>query len=88
MGYWFPLVRRPDGGGLNGEWFIFGRSKKSYNSKGTPTEAKESRTIENILGGTRVEKMPWWLLGIVWSVLLMLLILSQESSSSFIYFQF
>jgi alginate O-acetyltransferase complex protein AlgI len=34
------------------------------------------------------EKMPWWLLGIVWSVLLMLLILSQESSSSFIYFQF
>lgn len=35
-----------------------------------------------------VEKMPWWLLGIVWSVLLLLLIWSQESSSSFIYFQF
>ena len=34
------------------------------------------------------EKMPWWLLGIVWSVLLLLLIWSQESSSSFIYFQF
>ncbi|RYF88262.1 MAG: MBOAT family protein, partial [Chitinophagaceae bacterium] len=33
-------------------------------------------------------KMPWWLLGIVWAVLLMLLIWSQESSSSFIYFQF
>ena len=33
-------------------------------------------------------KMPWWLLGIVWSVLLLLLIWSQESSSSFIYFQF
>jgi D-alanyl-lipoteichoic acid acyltransferase DltB (MBOAT superfamily) len=34
------------------------------------------------------EKMPWWLLGIVWSGLLLLLIWSQESSSSFIYFQF
>jgi alginate O-acetyltransferase complex protein AlgI len=34
------------------------------------------------------EKMPWWLLGIIWSVLLLLLIWSQESSSSFIYFQF
>lgn len=33
-------------------------------------------------------KMPWWLLGIVWSLLLLLLIWSQESSSSFIYFQF
>ncbi len=34
------------------------------------------------------EKMPWWLLGIIWSVLILLLIWSQESSSSFIYFQF
>ena len=34
------------------------------------------------------EKMPWWLLGIIWSVILLLLIWSQESSSSFIYFQF
>ncbi len=34
------------------------------------------------------EKMPWWLLGIVWTVMLLLLILSQESSSAFIYFQF
>ena len=33
-------------------------------------------------------KIPWWLLGIIWSVLLLLLIGSQESSSSFIYFQF
>jgi len=33
-------------------------------------------------------KMPWWLLGIIWSVLLLLLVWSQESSSSFIYFQF
>jgi alginate O-acetyltransferase complex protein AlgI len=37
---------------------------------------------------TVAEKMPWWLLGITWSVLLLLLIWSQESSSSFIYFQF
>lgn len=34
------------------------------------------------------EKLPWWLLGIIWSVLLLLLIWSQESSSAFIYFQF
>ncbi len=33
-------------------------------------------------------KIPWWLLGLVWSIMLLLLILSQESSSSFIYFQF
>ena len=33
-------------------------------------------------------KMPAWLLGIVWSAMLILLILSQESSGSFIYFQF
>ena len=31
---------------------------------------------------------PWWLLGLVWSVMLGLLVLSQESSNSFIYFQF
>lgn len=37
---------------------------------------------------TVAEKMPWWLLGTVWAVLLLLLIWSQESSSSFIYFQF
>ena len=37
---------------------------------------------------TVAEKMPWWLLGIIWTVLLLLLIWSQESSSSFIYFQF
>ena len=33
-------------------------------------------------------KTPWWVLGLVWSAMLLLLILSQESSSSFIYFQF
>jgi D-alanyl-lipoteichoic acid acyltransferase DltB (MBOAT superfamily) len=33
-------------------------------------------------------KMPWWLLGIVWSSMLLLIVLSQNASSSFIYFQF
>jgi len=33
-------------------------------------------------------KMKWWALGIVWTLLLLLLVLSQESSGSFIYFQF
>jgi D-alanyl-lipoteichoic acid acyltransferase DltB (MBOAT superfamily) len=33
-------------------------------------------------------KMPWWLLGLIWAVLILLLVWSQESSSSFIYFQF
>ncbi len=33
-------------------------------------------------------KLPWWLLGLIWAAMLVLLILSQESSSSFIYFQF
>jgi len=33
-------------------------------------------------------KLPWWIVGIIWSIILLLLILSQESSSSFIYFQF
>ena len=33
-------------------------------------------------------KTPWWLLSIVWSIMLILIILTQESGSSFIYFQF
>jgi alginate O-acetyltransferase complex protein AlgI len=33
-------------------------------------------------------KMPWWLLGIAWSLMLLLIALSQNASSSFIYFQF
>ncbi len=33
-------------------------------------------------------KLPWWIVGIIWSIIILLLILSQESSSSFIYFQF
>ena len=34
------------------------------------------------------QKIPWWLLAIVWAFMLWALALSQESSSSFIYFQF
>jgi alginate O-acetyltransferase complex protein AlgI len=33
-------------------------------------------------------RLPWYITAIVWSVLLILVILAQESSSSFIYFQF
>ncbi|MDB5231113.1 MAG: hypothetical protein JWN76_1918 [Chitinophagaceae bacterium] len=33
-------------------------------------------------------KIPWWLLGIIWAAMLGLLLLSQDSSNSFIYFQF
>jgi D-alanyl-lipoteichoic acid acyltransferase DltB (MBOAT superfamily) len=45
-----------------------------------------------LMRNTRVlnvaNKTPWWLLGIVWAGMLILLILSQESTGSFIYFQF
>jgi D-alanyl-lipoteichoic acid acyltransferase DltB (MBOAT superfamily) len=34
------------------------------------------------------QKIPWWFLAIVWALMLLALALSQESSSSFIYFQF
>lgn len=34
------------------------------------------------------DRTKWWVVGLVWSAMLILLILSQESSSSFIYFQF
>ena len=33
-------------------------------------------------------RLPWWIVGTFWAALLILLIWSQESSSSFIYFQF
>lgn len=33
-------------------------------------------------------RMKWWMVSVVWAVLLVLLMLSQESSGSFIYFQF
>jgi cadmium resistance protein CadD (predicted permease) len=35
-----------------------------------------------------IPKISWWFFGIIWAVILLLLIWSQESSSSFIYFQF
>lgn len=34
------------------------------------------------------QKTKWWIVGIIWALMLLALILSQESSSSFIYFQF
>lgn len=34
------------------------------------------------------QKMKWWAVSLVWAAMLILLILSQESSGSFIYFQF
>jgi len=37
---------------------------------------------------TLAYNIPWWLLALVWSLMLLLLVWSQESSSSFIYFQF
>ncbi len=33
-------------------------------------------------------KMPWWLLGVSWSAMIVLIMLSQNASSAFIYFQF
>ena len=33
-------------------------------------------------------RLPWWVTGLVWAFMLVLVILSQESSGSFIYFQF
>ena len=35
-----------------------------------------------------MHRMPWWALGSLWACMLILLFLSQESTSSFIYFQF
>ena len=34
------------------------------------------------------QKMKWWGLGLIWAFMIIMLILSQESSGSFIYFQF
>lgn len=33
-------------------------------------------------------KIPWWVLSLVWALMILAIVLSQESSSSFIYFQF
>jgi alginate O-acetyltransferase complex protein AlgI len=37
---------------------------------------------------TVVYKAPWWIVGTVWALIILLIFWSQESSSSFIYFQF
>jgi alginate O-acetyltransferase complex protein AlgI len=36
----------------------------------------------------QAQKMKWWIVSIIWSLMIILLILSQKSSDSFIYFQF
>ena len=45
-----------------------------------------------LMRNTRVlpvaNKLPWWVLGTWWTAMLLMIIWSQESSSSFIYFQF
>lgn len=33
-------------------------------------------------------KLPWWVVGVIWAGMLLLLVWSQESTGSFIYFQF
>ena len=33
-------------------------------------------------------RLPWWLFGTVWAIMLILVVLTQRSTSSFIYFQF
>ena len=44
--------------------------------------------MRNTMVLTVAGKMPWWLLGTVWAAMLLLISLSQNASSSFIYFQF
>jgi alginate O-acetyltransferase complex protein AlgI len=36
----------------------------------------------------QAQKMKWWMVSIIWSLMIILLVLSQKSSDSFIYFQF
>jgi alginate O-acetyltransferase complex protein AlgI len=45
-------------------------------------------TMRNTTILAAVYKIPWWIVGIIWAILLLLIFWSQESSSSFIYFQF
>jgi alginate O-acetyltransferase complex protein AlgI len=44
--------------------------------------------MRNTQALTVAGKTPWWLLGIVWSGMIVLIVLSQNASSAFIYFQF
>ena len=41
------------------------------------------RMVEDVMG-----KVPWWLGGVGWAVLLILIILTQGGGDAFIYFQF
>jgi alginate O-acetyltransferase complex protein AlgI len=45
-------------------------------------------TMRNTRVLTVAYKQKWWVLGAGWGVMLILLVLSQQSGSSFIYFQF
>ena len=45
-------------------------------------------TMRNTTVLKTTAKLPWWVTGIAWSVLLILVILSQGTSKAFIYFQF
>ena len=44
--------------------------------------------MRNTQALTVAGRMPWWLLGIIWSAMIVLIMLSQNASSAFIYFQF
>jgi alginate O-acetyltransferase complex protein AlgI len=41
------------------------------------------KSVKQVFG-----RLPWWLLGTIWAVMLILVVLTQKSTSSFIYFQF
>ena len=42
-----------------------------------------NRKLDEVIG-----RMPAWLVGLVWGVLLTLIVISQGGSAAFIYFQF
>jgi alginate O-acetyltransferase complex protein AlgI len=44
--------------------------------------------MRNTKAITVADKTPWWLLGVSWSAMIVLIMLSQNASSAFIYFQF
>ena len=44
--------------------------------------------LRNTQAITVAGKTPWWVLGLVWSAMIILILLSQNASSAFIYFQF
>ncbi|HJP62411.1 MAG TPA: MBOAT family O-acyltransferase [Mucilaginibacter sp.] len=44
--------------------------------------------MRNTTVSKTASKMPWWLTGIVWSFLIIMIVLSQQTGKAFIYFQF